>query len=164
MNKKIFDGMTISMAEFLYNYMGIEDSKIFIITHDDIKILLPDLKRYSICNLKKDLSLLYDGDIILVKDPKGNIVPYYNPLRYLDIIPTDLKEVEKPIKKNSKKEIKEIDNLTNYELKFEYLATKKNHKYKMCRILKKEILERGIKGAGKKKKIIEKLKGEIEND
>ena len=85
-------------------------------------------------------------------------------LRYLDIIPTDLKEVEKPIKKNSKKEIKEIDNLTNYELKFEYLATKKNHKYKMCRILKKEILERGIKGAGKKKKIIEKLKGEIEND
>ena len=41
-----YNDMTISMAEFLYNYMGIEDSKIFIITHDDIKILLPVITCY----------------------------------------------------------------------------------------------------------------------
>ncbi len=164
MDKKIFDEMTISMAEFLYNYMGIEDSKIFIITHEDIKMLLPNLKRYSFCELKKDLSLLYDGDIILVKDPKGYVIPYYNPLRYLDIETSDLNEIEQPVKKINEKEIKDLNELTDYELKLEYLATKKNHKYKMCRLLKKEIEERGIKGPGKKKKIIEKLKGEIEND
>ena len=47
MCKKTNKDMIITMPEFLYNYFGVEDINIFEITHEDVKILFPDIKRSS---------------------------------------------------------------------------------------------------------------------
>lgn len=154
--------MIINMADFLYNYLGITQDNIFSITHDDVRILLPDLKRSSFSFIRKNLNEIYNGNIVIVKDPKGEVVPYYNPLRYLDLDIEDLDILLKP--SYQKKEEKSITSLANYELKKEYTYAKRKHKYGMCRILKKEIMARGIKKQPKKRYLIDKLKGEIDND
>lgn len=152
----------ITMAEFLYNYFGIEDLNVFSITHEDIKVLFPELKRFSITELEKDLTLIYKGDVILVKDKKGFVLPYCNPLRYLDVDVKDLKEIKKPT--CLKKSTINIDTLTNYQLKKEYLKDKRLHKYSLCRVLKKEMNERNIEKSSRKKIRNEKYKGEFDYD
>jgi len=114
--------------------------------------------------IEKDYSSIYNGDVILVKDKKGKILPYYNPLRCLDIETIDMEMIERPtFNKEVKKQV-DIESLSNYELKKEYVKDKRQHKYALCRVLKKEIAERGIKPSGRKRKMIEKYKGEIDYD
>jgi len=164
MCKKTNKDMLITMPEFLYNYLGIEDINIFKITHEDIKILFPKVKRSSFEKIEKDYTSIYNGDVILVKDKKGKTLPYYNPLRYLDIEFDDMEMIKKPVLDKEENRKVDIESLTNYELKKEYIKDKKQHKYALCRVLKKEITERGIKSSGKKRKMIEKYEGEIDYD
>lgn len=71
----------IPMASFLYNFCAICDHNVFKVTHYDIKRLFPYLKTCSIEYVCKNYDLVCDGSVILVKDAKNNILPYYNPLR-----------------------------------------------------------------------------------
>lgn len=164
MCKNTNNDMIITMPDFLYNYLGVENINIFEITHEDVKILFPDVKRSSFEKIEKDYISIYNGDIILVKDKKGKTLPYYNPLRTLDIEVTNLEMIERPTFNKEVKQQVDIECLTNYELKKEYIKDKRQHKYALCRVLKKEIEERGIKPSGRKRKMIEKYKGEINYD
>ena len=164
MCKKTNKDMIITMPEFLYNYLGIEDINIFEITHEDIKIILPDVKRSSFEEINKNYISIYNGDVILVKDKKGKTLPYYNPLRYLDIEAIDMEIIARPTFDNEDSKQVDIESLTNYELKKEYIKDKRQHKYALCRVLKKEITERGIKLSRKKRKMIEKYEGEMDYD
>ena len=56
------------------------------ISHQDIKELMPDLKRVSFESLLKDKTCIYNGDIIPVKDTFNNIVPYKNPMIEYEIL------------------------------------------------------------------------------
>ena len=56
--------------------------------------------------IEKDYSSIYNGDVILVKDKKGKILPYYNPLRCLDIETIDMEMIERPtFNKEVKKQV-----------------------------------------------------------
>lgn len=157
------NNMIITMPKFLYDYLGIEDINIFKITHEDLKVLMPEVKRYSFEKLERDYSLVYQGDIILVKDIKGKLVPYYNPLKYLEIEIKDLDEIQKNCIIKEQEEL-DIENFTNYELKKEYFKDRKLHKYKLCRVLKKEIEKRNIDLSRRKCKKYEKYKGDVDYD
>lgn len=71
----------IDLIGFLCNYYGItsEYLKANKLTHADVKILFPNIKRTSFIEMKNNLSLVYNGEIILVYDCHGKILPYLNP-------------------------------------------------------------------------------------
>lgn len=79
--KKELEGENISLAKFLMNYCGIYNKKIYAlkISHQDIKKLIPGLKRVSFDYLQNNIHELFNGNVIAVKDSFGNIVPYVNP-------------------------------------------------------------------------------------
>jgi len=86
--KKEMKSMCISLQKFLINYCGIYNEKIYDIkiTHQDIKELMPQIKRISFEELLKNKKDLYVGNIIAVKDSLGNVVPYVNPMLELNEI------------------------------------------------------------------------------
>ena len=59
--------------------------------------------------------------------------------------------IERPTFNKEVKQQVDIECLTNYELKKEYIKDKRQHKYALCRVLKKEITDRGIKPSGRKR-------------
>lgn len=70
--------VAISMASFLKRYLGIYDEEILKMhpTHKELAILFPNLKRSSFTYVLSSPELVYLGQIILVDDGNGNIVPY----------------------------------------------------------------------------------------
>jgi len=77
----------IDLISFLNNYYGInnESLKMNKLTHTDVKILFPMIKRSSFSELQNNMSLVYKGELLLVYDSYGKILPYINPhLEVLD--------------------------------------------------------------------------------
>ena len=76
----------IDLLTFLRNYYGIvnQNLKINRLSHMDMRILFPNVKRGSFEYLDNNQELVYNGDIILVYDCYGFVLPYINPR--LDII------------------------------------------------------------------------------
>ena len=72
---------SISLIKFLYCYCGICDEVIIRnkMSHKDVKIFLPFLKRLDYEEVLKNKDMLYKGNIISVKDSYGNVAPYLNP-------------------------------------------------------------------------------------
>ena len=68
----------ISMASFFKRYLGIFDEELLRMnpTHKELAILFPNLKRSSFARILSSPELVYLGQIILVDDGNGNIVPY----------------------------------------------------------------------------------------
>lgn len=114
--KKDLENNCISLTKFLINYCGIHNENIhnIKITHDDIKKLIPELKRVSFDILLKNKNSFYVGAVIPVKDCCGNIVPYINPmLEFADLLELECDIVEE----NDRLENITIDeNLNKYEL------------------------------------------------
>ncbi len=79
---------SIDLISFLESYYGIvnNDLKVNKLTHKDIKILLPNIKRMSFFELEKDKSLIYNGEVIMVHDCNCNILPYINPHLKVNIL------------------------------------------------------------------------------
>ena len=162
----------INMASFLYNFCAICDSNVFKVTHCDIKKLFPYLKTCSIEYAFKNYDLICDGSIILVKDIKNNILPYYNPLRqekvYGDFSFIDelkYEEEKKQIDLSLLDNFSDLEQMSFYEL-IEFYRVYKNAKisgkYKACRVLHKEFSSRKISRVRKKEKIYEERRKEYE--
>ena len=138
------DNNCISLRKFLMFYYGICDSNILShnLTHKDIKILFPDLKRVSFDYIFDNIKEIYIGSIIMVKDSIGNTVPYINPK--LDICIEDDIDVKITLedKDNTFEKIIDLENLNLYELvelAKKYKADNRIKEYrKVCRIIKKE--------------------------
>lgn len=162
------DNNSISLRKFLMFYYGICDSNILShnLTHKDIKVLFPDLKRVSFDYVLDNIKEIYTGSIIMVKDSIGNAVPYINPK--LDICieeDIDIETIEET-KNDSFEEIVNLENLNLYELvelaKKYKIDNRINDYRKVCRIIKKR-KENDLKiYHEKKEKIL--LKGRCEND
>ena len=156
----------ISLRKFLVFYCGVCDRNILShnLTHKDIKVLFPDLKRVSFEYVIDNIKEIYIGSIIMVKDSIGNAVPYINPK--LDIcIEADIDIIEDD-KDNTFEEIIDLENLSLYELAElakRYKTDNRINEYrKVCRIIKKR-KDKNLKiYHEKKEKII--MKGRCEND
>ena len=77
MNLKKFNDDAISIQAFLSKYLGVcvENKRL---THEQVKHLFPDIERSSFEDIIKSPELIYTGVVILVKDFKGELIPYYN--------------------------------------------------------------------------------------
>jgi hypothetical protein len=73
---------SITVESFLANYLGIRDNSTLSnqISHQDIKKLLPQLVRPSFDYVLDYPDLIYNGEVLLVEDSYGSVVPYFNPL------------------------------------------------------------------------------------
>lgn len=163
----------IPMASFLYNFCAICNHNVFKATHYDIKRLFPYLKTCSIEYVCKNYDLVCDGTVILVRDIKNNIIPYYNPLRrnnfnnYEDF--ENIKELDY-IEDEIKKEVDlpnfdDLDNMSFYELIEAYRLyrdSKTHGKYKACRVLHEEFSARKTSKVRRKKRIVEERRKENE--
>ena len=162
------DNNSISLRKFLMFYYGICDSNILShnLTHKDIKILFPDLKRVSFDYVLENIKEIYVGSIIMVKDSIGNAVPYINPK--LDIcIEDDIDiEITEEDEDNTFEEVIDLENLHLYELvelAKKYKTDNRINEYrKVCRMIKKR-KDNGVEEYHKKKEKI-LMKGRIEND
>ena len=108
---------SMSIKKFLYYYCGIsgESLKNINLSHSDIKLLMPDLKRVSYEYVLNNMSELYVGNIICVIDSYNNIAPYITPV----LCETEcFINVEKNTNDNDKKITNIIlsEDLTIYEL------------------------------------------------
>ena len=72
---------SIDLISFLSNYYGIVNNSLKLnkLTHIDVKILFPNIKRTSFEKVNNNIASIYKGDIIMVYDAKGKILPYINP-------------------------------------------------------------------------------------
>lgn len=67
----------MSITKFLSRYYGVNNSNICNLTHQDVKILFPEIKRCSFNYANKNFEEIVKGNIILVEDRRGNIAPYF---------------------------------------------------------------------------------------
>jgi len=110
---------SITIESFLANYLGIRDNNTLSnkISHKDIKALLPTLVRTSFDYILDNPDLIYDGDILLVEDDYGSVVPYFNP----SYVYEETEFIGEYSEERPKEEIPNINDmdittLSNYEL------------------------------------------------
>lgn len=129
----------ISLVKFLNLYLGITNDVLSKMTHSDIKILLPNLKRCSYEYAYDNSALVLRGEIIIVSDAKGIIVPYFKPseetkLEEITVFAEKTKEVDKH-------EVLEYSEMNNYELKC--LLNPSKNGYAVAKKAKQELKNRG---------------------
>lgn len=81
MKEKYIKEYAISIKKFLRLYMGITDPRILDakISHKDLKILNPHLKRLPYKYISSDMKQVLSGNVIIVIDDYGNYIPYEAP-------------------------------------------------------------------------------------
>lgn len=141
--RKDFDQI-ISLKKFLSVYCGIENEYLYKqkISHQDIKELLPEIKRCSFEYVYKHKNEVMIGTIILVEDCFNCIIPYFSPLEIKMGQPNVSVEENKVSKKQMIiEEAISMENLSRYELselcKY-YKRTKNAAKYRAAHKLLKE--------------------------
>ena len=157
--KNLEKNNSISLRNFLISYCNICCDGVLKneITHKDMKILFPYLKRVSYEYVEKNLKQVYTGEILLVKDKIGNIVPYIKPefIEY-DNMDIDIDSCLEP--KEEIEEIIELENLNYHELvllshKYRELNRLKEYRT-VIRMIKKFKKESGMDLYHKKKEKI----------
>lgn len=120
---------SISLLNFLQNYYGIvsEDLKLNNLTHMDIKILFPFIKRSSFESMDDNLYEIYNGNLILVYDSKGNVLPYINPHLEVSFVDRIYDEYKSDTKIDMK--VIDLDSLSKEELIKLRKKLKQYHQY-----------------------------------
>ena len=79
---------SISLKKFLIVYCGLYNENMVNsnLSHKDIKILLPEIRRISFEKLVSNRYMLYNGEVIAVKDSNDSVLPYINPKLKIDEI------------------------------------------------------------------------------
>lgn len=77
---------TITLAKFLSRYMNLTGIDIKKMTHEEVKELMPNIKRLPFDYVKKNMELVYRGEVLLVDDG-NNIIPYETPEILETIVP-----------------------------------------------------------------------------
>ena len=119
----------IDLISFLRNYYGIvnESLKVNKLTHTDIKILFPFIKRGSFDDIRYDDNKVYNGEIIMVHDCKNHVLPYVNPFLKVDVNLIETNNYEEDVLINLNESI--LDNLSKDELLKLRKHLKKNNQY-----------------------------------
>lgn len=134
---------SISLNKFLKLYLGIENDVLKKMTHCDVKILLPELCRCSFEYAYENCEMILRGDIIIVSDAKGTIVPYLKPGEKMQFNAGKIYAIETKNgqKTTTTKENINIKKMSNYELKL-LLNVSKNG-YAISNSARRELEERG---------------------
>jgi len=139
---------SISLVKFLGLYLGITNEVLGEMTHNDIKILLPNLKRCSYDYAYDNSELVLKGEIIIVSDVKGIVVPYFKPSEEMKL--EEITVFAEKVKEVDKHEVLNYTELNNYELRC-LLNTSKNG-YAVAKKAKEELKNRGVMPAKQKVK------------
>ena len=134
---------SISLNKFLKLYLGIENDVLKKMTHCDVKVLMPELCRCSFEYAYENCEMILRGDIIIVSDAKGTIVPYLKPDEKMQLYAGQIyaNETINVLKNTTSKENINLQSMTNYELKL-LLNVSKNG-YAISNRARKELEERG---------------------
>ena len=130
----------ITLSKFIARSYNIQGSELKKMTHDMVKSLFPELKRTSFEYLEKNPSLGAYGEIVLVEDAKGKVIPYFAP--EIDYTIEDVDNVSITFDKAKVEKYKDVEDMTNYELK---VAVKKTTSIGTLRKVKKELEKRNLK-------------------
>ena len=155
--EKDLDENSISLKKFLILYCGISASSLdnIRLSHNDIKILMPNLKRSSFEYLLNNMKNLYVGKVIAVKDAYGVVLPYVCPkieeISNPTIIANNNNELGKiEINKDLKlyqlcllsKKLKKFKKYREYRNATKLIKTKVDYKAKQYKKEKKFLIER----------------------
>ena len=114
----------VSMTYFLRVIVGLNHPAINgkNLTHNDVAFLFPTLKRTSFEYTLLHPESLYMGDVVIVEDTKGRMIPYINPHIILDKEEDYYFSDEMPDNGDQIKEIPDINKINLNELSLEELA------------------------------------------
>ena len=154
--KKMLESSYISLTKFLISYCGLYNEKIHSakISHQDVKELMPHIKRVSFENLLDNTNDFYMGKVIAVKDCHGNVVPYINPVLESDFQINFDCELEK---EDVFEEISITDNMSQYELAELCKKFKEHNMQREYRCAYRKLKEK----KGTKVKLYKKKKNEL---
>lgn len=161
--EKLKEQYCISVNAFLTKCCGICDESVLNLnlSSNDLKLIFPYLKTSSYNKVLENPKDVYVGNILLVKDYEGNVVPYFKPERIFDeCISLDVKEDKK---EDNLTKIIDIEELSDYQLsllakKYKELGRMKDYR-KVCKIIVNRKNKTNIKKYKKaKEKILLKQK------
>ena len=145
----------VDLISFLCNYYGIVNDNLNFnkLTHFDVKILFPNVKRMNTDELKYNCDKLYTGDVILVYDYKGYILPYFNPRlelenmrilesyivekEFIDISKLELDKLSKDELLKLRKKVRRNQQIRDEKIIVKAIRKKKNREVMKYKIKKK---------------------------
>lgn len=130
----------ISLAKFLARYGILQGKDLNKVTHQDIRILCPYLKRSSFDEIREHPEYVIQGKVVLVNDGKHTI-PYYAPNIHITEF-DEVQEFVKEVENNVDYGYHDFSTMTDYELGL--ARVRKNNSPKNQREAKKEQENRGI--------------------
>ena len=155
------DREAINIKKFLMIFNLADESILKTkISHKDLCILIPNLRRVGYDKLLKDRGMLYSGDVIAIRDSFGCVLPYLNPkLIYSQEEFYRIFDCEKDKTEIEIKKIISSENLEPYELKEVCSKLLELRRFKEYKIVKR-MLTKSLKYKSKKVKKykIEKMK------
>ena len=132
--------MVISIFKFLSRYYGIKLDSYVKCTHVDIKNNFDFILECKLSYAREHPELVGIGKILYVEDTNGKVEAYFEPSKVLSL--EDNVICDKEINNSLKLSIDKIDNLETYKLR--ELLSKYKNSYNFYRIIKKELVKRGI--------------------
>ena len=131
----------INLSKFLSRYMHVEGSDLTKVTHQDVKVLFPNITRCSFDVIEDNPNLIYEGVVVLVNDGKTTI-PYYVP--YVEVDDNDYLEFNR--EEDDTLEIDDTvydyEDMSVYELRC--LLRRKFNSFRNQSCARKELNKRGI--------------------
>ena len=144
----------ISLTKFLNHYYNVNNPKMHLLTHKDVKEILPFIEQTAYCN---EIDRISRGQIIPVIDSKNKIAFYKAPV--LEVNESILEDVV--LMEKTKKEQKhyDLEILSIWELRELRSVYKRYRSYR--RNIERELIARGYQKSHKKKMIEEIRKESI---
>lgn len=131
---------SVTLSKFLSRFLAVDGMALTKVTHADVKMLFPMLKRASFEYVEKHPEEVMMGRIIMVNDGK-KVIPYIVPdVRKIEIDITMMPEFVEE-KRNGKREI-DYTKMRVYELK--RLLNLRFNTYKVSRGARNELENRGV--------------------
>lgn len=131
---------SVTLSKFLSRFLAVDGMALTKLSHADVKMLFPMLKRASFEYVEKHPEEVMMGRIIMVNDGK-KVIPYIVPdVRKIEIDITMMPEFVEE-KRNAKREI-DYTKMRVYELK--RLLNLRFNTYKVSRGARNELENRGV--------------------
>ena len=140
----------ISLSKFLSRYACVEGKDLKKLTHEDVEVLFPQLKRTSFEIVFDNPDLLYSGKVLMVYDGKSAI-PYIVPK--MEIQDMDMMCVSREEEKVKPVDDKVYDytSMSIYELRCLLVRKFNSTRYQVC--ARKELNKRVVESTKKYKRI-----------
>lgn len=145
----------ISLAKFLSRFESLSGKDLKKVTHEDVKVLFPNLKRSTFESIKRNPKLIYTNQVVLVSDGR-KVVPYYVPNEQICEEETEFvrEEVEQ---RKIDDTVYDYTSMSIYELRC--LLERKFNSYRNQVCARRELDKRGVVLHKKYKRSEEKRKG-----